>query len=117
MFIDYSFIIISFICAFLLGIIIYSLSIILIQRSVDLEKISIYECGFEPFEQPRTVFEVKFYLVAILFVIFDLEVTFLFPWVLVFGSLGFIGIFSMFIFLLILGLVYIYEWLLGALNW
>lgn len=117
MFFDYLFILLGFSCAIFLGLLIYLISYLLIQRNIDLEKISIYECGFEPFEQPRTVFEVKFYLVAILFVIFDLEVTFLFPWILIFGSLGFFGIFSMFFFLFILGLIYIYEWLLGALDW
>ena len=117
MFFDYSNILLALCGAFFLGFLIYIVSMFLIQRNIDLEKISIYECGFEPFEQPRTVFEVKFYLVAILFVIFDLEVTFLFPWVLVYSILGFLGLFSMFLFLFILGLIYIYEWLLGALDW
>lgn len=117
MFFEYTYILIAFSCAIFVGVLIYLISYFLILRNVDLEKNSIYECGFEPFEQPRSVFEVKFYLVAILFVIFDLEVTFLFPWILVFGSLGFLGLFSMFFFLFILGLIYIYEWLLGALDW
>jgi len=117
MFTDYSYILIAFSCAIFLGVFIYLLSFFFISRTVDLEKISIYECGFEPFEQPRSIFEVKFYLVAILFVIFDLEITFLFPWILILGVLDFFGLFAMFIFLFILGLIYIYEWLLGALDW
>lgn len=117
MFDDYVYILIAFGFAIFLGLFIYFFSYIFIQRNVDLEKVSSYECGFEPFERSRSVFEVKFYLVAILFVIFDLEVAFLFPWILIFGSLGFVGVFSMFMFLFILGLIYIYEWLLGALDW
>lgn len=117
MFFDYVFILNAIMVAIFLGLIIYLLSIFLVERFVDLEKVSVYECGFEPFEDTRNVFEVKFYLVAILFVIFDLEVIFLFPWILVYGSLGFFSLVSMFIFLFILGLVFVYEWLLGALDW
>lgn len=117
MFIEYFYILIAIVIAFLLGLIIFLLSFLLINRITDLEKISVYECGFEPFEDTRSVFEVRFYLVAILFVIFDLEVTYLFPWILVIGSLGFVSIFSMFIFLCILALVFFYEWIMGALDW
>lgn len=117
MFFEYYQILSSIFIAIFLGFLIYMLSIFFIERFNDLEKISVYECGFEPFEDTRNVFEVKFYLVAILFVIFDLEVTFLFPWILIYNSLGFFSIFSMFFFLFILGLVFIYEWLLGALDW
>lgn len=117
MFFDYVFILNAIVFAISLGLIIYLLSIFLVERFVDLEKVSVYECGFEPFEDTRNVFEVKFYLVAILFVIFDLEVIFLFPWILVYGSLGFFSLVAMFIFLYILGLVFVYEWLLGALDW
>ena len=117
MFFDYAFILNAIIFAIFLGLIIYFLSIFLVERFADLEKVSVYECGFEPFEDTRNVFEVKFYLVAILFVIFDLEVIFLFPWILVYGSLGFFSLFAMFIFIYILGLVFVYEWLLGALDW
>ena len=117
MFFDYIFILNAILFAIFLGLIIYLVSMFLVERFIDLEKVSVYECGFEPFEDTRNVFEVKFYLVAILFVIFDLEVIFLFPWILVYGSLGFFSLFVMFIFLYILGLVFIYEWLLGALDW
>ena len=82
----------------------------LIEKDLlNFEKLSIYECGFEPFEDNRIIFEIKFYLVAILFIIFDLEIIFLFPWVLVIIYLNFIGFFSMYIFLFFLILIYIYE--------
>jgi NADH-quinone oxidoreductase subunit A len=117
MFIEYIYILIAICVAIFSGIIIYCISFFIIQKNLDLEKISIYECGFEPFIHTQNVFEVKFYLVAILFVIFDLEVIYLFSWILIYGMLGFFGLISMFVFLFILGLVYIYEWLLGALDW
>lgn len=100
-----------------LGLFLFSLSYFLIIKYQIIEKLSIYECGFEPFEDVRLMFDVKFYLIAILFIIFDLEITFLFPWVLISGFLNFIGIFIFSWFLLLLGLVFIYEWLLGALDW
>ena len=117
MFVEYKYILVSVLIAFFIGALIFGISFLFISRSNDLEKLSIYECGFEPFEDSRGVFEVKFYLVAILFVIFDLEVVYLFPWILVLGYLGFFGIFSMFIFLFILGLVFVYEWIVGGLDW
>jgi NADH-quinone oxidoreductase subunit A len=117
MFMDYLYILITLFFAIFLALLIYFLSFLLIPRTIDLQKISIYECGFEPFEHIKNVFEVKFYLVAILFVIFDLEVMFLFPWILTFKINGFLGTFSIVIFLFILGIIYIYEWLLGALDW
>lgn len=116
MFLEYVYIFIAIIVAFFLGILIFLLSYLFIQRFVDLEKISIYECGFEPFEDTRGVFDVKFYLVSILFLIFDLEVLYLFPWILTVGFTGFFSFFSMYIFLFILGLAFVYEWLLGALD-
>lgn len=117
MFFEYIYIIIAFIIAMLLAFCLYIFSYNLIQKNISLEKISVYECGFDPFERVRGVFDVKFYLVAILFIIFDIEIIFLFPWVLVLVHIGFFGIFIMIIFLLLLGLVYVYEWLLGALDW
>ncbi len=117
MFFDYILVFFFFILVLAIGIILYALSYLFVQKNSDLEKKSIYECGFEPFIDTRGVFEVKFYLVAILFVIFDLEVTFLFPWVLILGLIGFFGLFSMLIFVLILGLVFCYEWRVGALDW
>jgi len=83
----------------------------------DKEKLSAYECGFEPFDDARGRFDVRFYLVAILFIIFDLEVAFLFPWAVTLGELGVVGFWSMFIFLFFLTIGFVYEWRKGALDW
>ena len=83
----------------------------------DKEKNSAYECGFEPFETARLKFDVRFYLVAILFVIFDLEVAFLFPWAVGFQHIGSLGFWSMMLFLLVLTIGFLYEWKKGALEW
>ena len=83
----------------------------------DPEKLSAYECGFEPFSDSRIEFDVRFYLVAILFIIFDLEIAFLFPWAISLGQIGFFGFISMMIFLFILTIGFIYEWKKGALDW
>ena len=83
----------------------------------DAEKLSAYECGFNAFDDARMKFDVRFYLVAILFIIFDLEVAFLFPWAITFGELGWFGFWSMMIFLLVLTVGFIYEWKKGALEW
>ena len=81
------------------------------------EKLSAYECGFEPFDDARRKFDVRFYLVAILFIIFDLEVAFLFPWAISLGSIGVFGFLSMMGFLAVLTVGFIYEWRKGALEW
>ena len=83
----------------------------------DPEKLSAYECGFEAFGDSRMEFDVRFYLVAILFIIFDLEIAFLFPWAISLGNLGSLGFWSMMIFLLVLTIGFIYEWKIGALDW
>jgi NADH-quinone oxidoreductase subunit A len=83
----------------------------------DSEKLSAYECGFEPFEDARRKFDVRFYLVAILFIIFDLEVAFLFPWAVSLGDIGLFGFWSMMVFLGVLTVGFIYEWNKGALDW
>ncbi len=83
----------------------------------DAEKLSEYECGFPAFEDSRSQFDVRFYLVAILFIIFDLEAAFLFPWAVSLGQIGWIGWSSMMIFLIILTVGFIYEWKMGALDW
>jgi len=83
----------------------------------DSEKLSEYECGFPAFEAPRKPFDVRFYLVAILFIIFDLEVAFLFPWAVAFGDIGLAGFWAMMIFLAVLTVGFIYEWRKGALEW
>lgn len=83
----------------------------------DPEKVSAYECGFDPFDDARSRFDVRFYLVAILFIIFDLEVTFLFPWAVSLNRIGFFGFWSMMVFLIVLTIGFIYEWKKGALEW
>ena len=86
-------------------------------RRPDDEKRSPYECGFEPFEDAQMKFDVRFYLVAILFIIFDLEIAFLFPWAVVLDEIGMFGLLAMFLFLAILVVGFIYEWKKGALEW
>jgi|TARA_B110000967_G_scaffold206245_1_gene252539 NADH-quinone oxidoreductase subunit A len=83
----------------------------------DPEKLSAYECGFEAFDDSRMEFDVRFYLVAILFIIFDLEIAFLFPWAISLGNIGIVGFWSMMIFLAVLTIGFIYEWKKGALEW
>ena len=98
-------------CAFIL------MNFILSPKNPDPEKLSSYECGFEPFTDSRMEFDVKFYLVAILFIIFDLEIAFLFPWAISLGGIGATGFWSMMFFLGVLTIGFIYEWKKGALEW
>ena len=86
-------------------------------KNPDPEKLSAYECGFEAFSDSRMEFDVRFYLVAILFIIFDLEIAFLFPWAISLGNLGSLGFWSMMIFLVVLTVGFVYEWKKGALDW
>ena len=86
-------------------------------KKPDPEKLSAYECGFEAFGDSRMEFDVRFYLVAILFIIFDLEIAFLFPWAISLGNIGTLGFWSMMIFLFVLTVGFIYEWKKGALDW
>ena len=97
--------------AFVLG------SVLLGRSEPDVEKLAAYECGFDAFNDSRKPFDVRFYLVAILFIIFDLEIAFLFPWAISLGNIGFLGFISMMIFLFILTIGFIYEWKKGALDW
>jgi NADH-quinone oxidoreductase subunit A len=90
---------------------------LLAPHKPDSEKLSPYECGFEAFEDSRMRFDVRYYLVAILFIIFDLEIAFLFPWAVVLDSIGLFGFVAMMIFLAILVIGFIYEWKKGALEW
>jgi len=92
-------------------------SYIFSPKKYDNEKLSAYECGFDPFQDARLKFEVHFYLVAILFIVFDIEIIYLFIWGLVIENLNFIGFLSMIIFLLLLTFGFIYEWNKGALDW
>ena len=93
------------------------LNFVFAPKKPDPEKLSAYECGFEPFNDSRMEFDVRFYLVAILFIIFDLEIAFLFPWAISLGKIGIFGFVSMMIFLFILTVGFIYEWKKGALDW
>ena len=87
------------------------------ESKPDSEKLSAYECGFEAFDDARGRFDVRFYLVAILFIIFDLEVAFLFPWAISLGKIGLFGFWSMMFFLFLLTIGFVYEWKKGALEW
>ena len=93
------------------------LNYVFAPKKPDPEKLSPYECGFEPFADSRMEFDIRFYLVAILFIIFDLEIAFLFPWAISLGKIGLFGFFSMMVFLGILTVGFIYEWKKGALDW
>jgi len=114
---DYLSIIIFLIIALGLSIAFIVLNFILSPKKPDPEKLSAYECGFEAFDDSRIEFDVRFYLVAILFIIFDLEIAFLFPWAITLGNIGLLGFCSMMIFLFILTVGFIYEWKKGALDW
>jgi len=92
-------------------------SLVLARQRPDSEKLSPYECGFDPFEDARMRFDVRYYLVAILFIIFDLEVAFLFPWAVSLGDIGVFGFWSMIVFLGVLTVGFAYEWKKGALEW
>ena len=92
-------------------------SLLAARQRPDSEKLSAYECGFEAFDDARSRFDVRFYLVAILFIIFDLEVAFLFPWAITLGEIGLFGFWSMVTFLGVLTIGFVYEWKKGALEW
>jgi len=103
--------------AIAIAVIMVAAAYVVAEQRPDSEKISAYECGFEAFDDARGRFDVRFYLVAILFIIFDLEVAFLFPWATALGDIGLFGFWSMVIFLGILTIGFIYEWKKGALEW
>jgi NADH-quinone oxidoreductase subunit A len=103
--------------AIVLSILMVAASLIIARQKPDTEKLSAYECGFEAFDDARRKFDVRFYLVAILFIIFDLEVAFLFPWAVSLGEIGMFGFWSMVAFLGVLTIGFIYEWKKGALEW
>jgi NADH-quinone oxidoreductase subunit A len=114
---DYLSIIIFLFVALGLSIGFIILNFLFSPKNPDPAKLSAYECGFEAFGDSRMEFDVRFYLVAILFIIFDLEIAFLFPWAISLGNLGPLGFWSMMIFLFILTIGFIYEWKKGALDW
>lgn len=100
-----------------MGAVLLAVGAILGPRNPSDEKNSAYECGFEAFEDSRMKFDVRFYLIAILFIIFDLEIAFMFPWAVVLDSVGLTGLIAMGVFLLILVIGFVYEWKKGALEW
>ena len=114
---DYLSIILFIIIALGLSVAFIVINFVFSPKKPDPEKLSAYECGFEPFDDSRMEFDVRFYLVAILFIIFDLEIAFLFPWAISLGNIGLLGFCSMMIFLFILTVGFIYEWKKGALDW
>ena len=114
---DYLPIILFLVIALILSAGFILVNFLLSPNNPDPEKLSAYECGFEPFNDSRMEFDVRFYLVAILFIIFDLEIAFLFPWAISLGAIGVFGFVSMMIFLFILTIGFIYEWKKGALDW
>ncbi len=110
-------ILIFIVIALLFGLLLLGISLAVAPSAPDQEKLSAYECGFNAFSDARMKFDVRFYLVAILFIIFDLEVAFLFPWAIALGEIGLYGFWSMVVFLGILTVGFIYEWMKGALEW
>ena len=114
---DYLSIIIFLFIALGLSIGFIVLNFLFSPKNPDPEKLSAYECGFEAFNDSRMEFDVRFYLVAILFIIFDLEIAFLFPWAISLGNIGNLGFWSMMIFLFVLTIGFVYEWKKGALDW
>ena len=103
-------------CFFIVAYVIIA-SFLLAKQNPDPEKNSAYECGFAPFDDARGKFDVRFYLVCLLFIIFDLEIAFLFPWAVSLGDIGLFGFWSMIVFLAVLTVGFIYEWKKGALEW
>jgi len=103
--------------AIALGLILILAAVVVAVRNPDPEKVSAYECGFNAFDDARMKFDVRFYLVSILFIIFDLEIAFLFPWAVAFRDLGDVGFWSMMVFLGVLTVGFAYEWKKGSLEW
>ena len=103
--------------AIVLSVIFVGAAMLIAKQNPDTEKLSAYECGFEAFEDARHQFDVRFYLVAILFIIFDLEIAFLFPWAVAFSEVGMVGFWSMMVFLGVLTAGFAYEWKKGAMEW
>jgi NADH-quinone oxidoreductase subunit A len=103
--------------AIILSFIIVVFSYLLAVQNPETEKLSTYECGFEPYEDARNIFDVKFYLVAILFIVFDIETMFLIPWSITLSKIPILGFWSMIDFLIELGIGFIYIWYIGALEW
>ena len=114
---EYFPILVFLIIAAVMSVLMVVASLIAGKQNPDVDKLSAYECGFDAFSDARNKFDVRFYLVAILFIIFDLEIAFLFPWAIALGDIGLFGFWSMVVFLGILTVGFIYEWKKGALEW
>ncbi len=114
---EYFHIVVFFGVAVALSLVIITLPKLLARDIPQKDKLKSYECGFDPFSDARGKFDVRFYLVAILFIIFDLEITFLIPWAISLGKIGYIGFWSMMVFLFLLIVGFVYEWKKGALEW
>ena len=114
---EYFSILLFLIIAILLSFLIFGLSYLFSVQNPDTEKLSAYECGFDPYEDARHTFDVRFYLVAILFIIFDIEAMFLFPWSISLNHITSLGFWSMLDFIIELGIGFIYAWKIGALEW
>ena len=114
---DYLPILIFLTIAILLSCLLVTLSYLLAVQNPETEKLSTYECGFEPYEDARNIFDVKFYIVAIMFIVFDIETMFLLPWSISLSKLNILGFWSMLDFLIELGVGFVYIWYIGALEW
>ena len=114
---NYLSIFIFFIICVILAVIIFFIPYLLSEKLNDKNKLSSYECGFNPFCDTHNEFDIKFYIVAILFIIFDLEISFLFPWAMTLGTISAFGFWTMAVFLIILTVGFVYEWKKGALDW
>jgi len=114
---DYLPLVVFIALAALIGVALLIAPFLVAYRNPDAEKLSAYECGFNPFDDARMKFDVRFYLVSLLFIIFDLEVAFLFPWAVAFHDIGAFGFWSMMLFLAVLTIGFVYEWNKGALEW
>lgn len=114
---EYMPIVIFLAVAVALGLVFLIAAAVIAVKNPDPEKVSAYECGFNAFDDARMKFDVRFYLVSILFIIFDLEIAFLFPWAVAFGDLGMVAFWSMIVFLGVLTIGFAYEWKKGALEW
>ena len=114
---EYLSIFIYLLFAIFLGSLIVALSYFLITQSPETEKLSTYECGFEPYEDTRNQFNIRFYIIAILFILFDIEIIFMLPWCVSISKLNLLGFWSMIEFLLELGIGFIYAWSVGAIEW
>lgn len=115
--IEYLPILLFLLIALVMAAVMVTLSFLVAKQNPDPEKLSAYECGFDAFDDARSKFDVRFYLVAILFIIFDLEIAFMFPWAISLGEIGLFGFWSMVAFLGVLTVGFIYEWNKGALEW